>query len=653
MDQLIEDVVAQQAEEGGEFTFNAAFDVLEAYARRPLDLNAATAEELGSLYLLSPLQIDRLLAYREALGRFISIYELQAVPGLDLETIRRLLPYVKVGTGLDDVSVPLSTLLTQGTREVYIRAGRRLERARGYTPPNPAYAGSPLRLYTKYRQRYGNQLSLGVVAEKDPGEPFFRGGRGFDFYSAHLFLRNLDRRVRAVALGDFTVSMGQGLILFTGFGFGKSSYTTSVARTSPTLQPYASVNEFNFMRGAGTTLALGEDLELTLFGSHRRRTANPTRDSLGVTSLNLSGYHRTVGERMDRNALTQTSYGGSLRYRPTPRLHLGLNLLGEHLSRPLLPTPRPYNRFYFRGTDLQNVSLDYRYRLRNFSFFGEVAGAVGAGTAMLHGVNLGIDRRTDVAVVYRKYDRDYQALSAQPFGESGGGRNEEGLYVGLEVRPAARWRINAYYDLWHHDWVRYNLDAPTAGREYRLRLSYARKRKLDSYLEIRTETKGATLRSDQDDRLDAVVDRTRFQARLHAGYHLSPTLEWRSRLDMGFTRYAGTDARRGILLFQDLHYRPMGPLSFSARLAAFATPGYEVRFYEYENGLTYNAYVLPYYGEGVRGYLLLRYKGIRGLTLEARAARSQSTDGNTFGTGQEATGKTHRTDLSAQVIWRW
>nr|WP_256534256.1 helix-hairpin-helix domain-containing protein [Lewinella sp. JB7] len=646
-EQLIEDVVAQEAEDGGEFTFNAAFAVLEGYRERPLDLNLATAEELAATYLLSPVQIDRFLAYRELMGGLISIYELQSIPGIDLETIRRVLPFMTVNKGLDDVNVSLARMLAESDRELYLRASRRLETARGYETPDPAYAGNPWRTYVKYRQRYGNQLSMGLVAEKDPGEsPRY----GFDYYGAHLFLRNLGRRVRAVALGDFAVSFGQGLILYTGFGFGKSSLTTSVARNAPTLQPYASVNEFSFMRGAGVTLNLSDQIEATVFGSRRRRTANLTADSASITSLGLSGYHRTVNERADRNAIVQTSYGGSIAWRPLPRLRIGINFLGEHLNKPLQPRPQPYNLYYFRGTDLHNLSLDYRYRYHNFSFFGEVAGAMGAGKAMLHGINLGLDRRADVALVYRRYDRDYQALSAQPFGETGGGRNEEGVYLGLELRPADRWRVNAYYDLWRHGWLRFNIDGPSAGREYRMRLTYAVKRKLDAYLEVRGETKGT---GGDGSHLDPVVDRTRFQARLHAGYRFAAGWEWRSRLDFGYTDRETEKRQRGIMLYQDIHYRPLGPFSFSARVAIFDTDGYDVRFYQYENGLTYNAFVTPYYHAGARSYLLLRYKGIRKLTLEARVAQTRNFDGRTFGSGWEATGKTSRTEVGTQVIWRW
>ncbi|MEO0734905.1 MAG: helix-hairpin-helix domain-containing protein, partial [Bacteroidota bacterium] len=588
------------------------------YRKRPLNLNKATYDELAETLLLNPIQINQLLDYRERMNGLVSIYELQVVPSLDLESIRRLQPFVRVGGDLDDAKIPLSRMLVEGDRELYLRAQRRLESAVGYERgPDDGrsyYLGGPERLYVRFRQKYSNNLSFGITAEKDPGEAFFaenNARRGFDYYSAHFYLKDLNRTVKALAVGDFNVSFGQGLILYTGFGFGKSAQTTNIGRSSVTIRPYTSVSEFNFMRGVGTTLALGEKTELSLFASRRGRTANLINpvDTLdedqfdqGVTSLNLSGFHRTPNEIEDRNAITQTSYGGSLRYRASQRLQIGLNFLGEHLSQPLELTDRPYNAFFFRGTDLQNASIDYRYRYRNFTFFGEVAGSDNGALAHLHGLMLGLDRFVDFSVLYRNYAVDYQALNARPFGETTGGRNEEGLYFGLELRPAPHWRLSAYYDIFRFPYLRFNVDAPDQGREWRLRLTYWQKRKLEAYAEFRSETKGFGTVGTIFPRLDAITPRTRFQGRLHFGYKITPFLEWRSRVDAGFTEDARDGYQTGFMLFQDLHYRPRGPLSFSARFAIFRTDDYDVRFYQYENGLLYNARVVPYYGQGTRTF---------------------------------------------------
>jgi len=477
--QLIEDVLANSEDDTDEFSFNGAFDLLEEYRRRPLNLNKATEQELLEMLLLNPIQVGQLLDYRERMGSLMSIYELQVIPGMDLESVRRLAPYVRVGGDLDDIKIPVTRMIAEGDRELYLRWQRRLETARGYEiGPDEGrqyYLGSPDRLYVRFRQRYSNKMSFGITAEKDPGEAFFaenNKSRGFDYYSAHFYLRNLNRTVKAVALGDFSVSFGQGLILYTGFGFGKSSQATNVARGGQPLRPYTSVNEANFMRGVGTTLALGKKVELTLFGSRRGRTANLVTvadtldveaEDVGITSLDISGLNRTPNEVADRNAVTEINYGGSLRYEANQRLRFGFNVLGTNLSRALDLRDQPYNRFFFQGTDLLNASVDYRYRYRNFTFFGEVAGSgnltnnddfsgtpagsTDPGIAQMHGLMLGLDRFVDLSLVYRNYGVGYQALNARPFGETNGGRNETGIYLGAEIRPGKHWRINAYYDI--------------------------------------------------------------------------------------------------------------------------------------------------------------------------------------------------------------
>ena len=56
-------------------------------------------------------------------------------------------------------------------------------------------------------------MSIGFTMEKDAGEEFFKGKQstGFDFYSAHCYIRNLGI-LKSLAIGDYHVSFGQGLI---------------------------------------------------------------------------------------------------------------------------------------------------------------------------------------------------------------------------------------------------------------------------------------------------------------------------------------------------------------------------------------------------------------------------------------------------------
>src|SRR6185503_7473909 len=101
-----------------------------------------------------------------------------------------------------------------------------------------------------YRYSYKNLLQYGLVGDKDAGEQFLKGAQhsGFDFYSFHLFARNVGV-IQSLAIGDFTVNMGQGLIHWQGLAFKKSAATMSIKRQSAVLRPYNSAGEFYFHRG--------------------------------------------------------------------------------------------------------------------------------------------------------------------------------------------------------------------------------------------------------------------------------------------------------------------------------------------------------------------------------------------------------------------
>ncbi|MCB0558792.1 MAG: helix-hairpin-helix domain-containing protein [Lewinellaceae bacterium] len=664
--QVIEDFL-QNTESEGDFDFNTVFEDLEYYLRRPLNLNEAGEEDLQNLQLLSDIQILELLNYRRTAGDLISIYELQAIPSFDLQTIRRLLPYVTVDKGIDDYQLSIPRMMAEGQNELYLRWSRIVEEQKGYSPLEEGqtaqrYLGDPNQFYLRYKHSYSNKLSYGLTAEKDRGEEFFTGSnkQGFDFYSAHLFIKDYNRTIKAIAIGDYAVSFGQGLILYSGFGAGKSSYVMNIKRTARVLRPYTSVNESNFQRGAAATLGFGEHLEVTALASYRRRDGNVLEpDTLDVeesirqiSSLGIAGLHRTDSEIADERALGQTTFGGRLRWKGD-RGHIALNGLYEQIDADLTLRDQPYNRFYFSGDRLFNASLDYSFTFQNYNFFGETAMSDNGAIATLNGLLMGLDRKVDLAVLVRHFPRDYQALFPTPFAETTGARNETGAYLGLEVRPHRYWKLSAYFDAWKHPWLRFDADAPSRGYEYRARLTYFRKRNLEVYLEVRDETKERNIDKIEGKNNFTLPTRV-FQTRLHLAKKVNKALELRSRIDVGFSENEINTTQRGFVIYQDVIFKPIGfPLSFTTRFALFDTDGFQARYYSFENNLLYAFSIPAYYNRGTRFYINLRYKGIRNLTLEARLAQTYWRNQDSIGSGLEEVAGPRRTELGAQVKYRF
>jgi hypothetical protein len=207
---------------------------LHHFISDPINLNNADEGQLQELKLLTPIQISNLISYRNLLGKFIDIYELQAIPDWDVALIQRIRPYITVASNVEIFNT-LGSRLKNGRQSLLLRGAQVFEKSKGYllNPDSAAsfYAGSPQKILMRYKYIFKNLLQYGITSEKDAGEQFFKGAQknGFDFYSAHFFVRNLGI-IKSLALGDFTVNLGQGLTQWQGLAFKKGSDVLNIKR---------------------------------------------------------------------------------------------------------------------------------------------------------------------------------------------------------------------------------------------------------------------------------------------------------------------------------------------------------------------------------------------------------------------------------------
>ena len=88
MEQQIENLTGNI--EDGDIEDDSYLQQMQQYLKHPVNMNTADESELKELRILTPLQIRQIIAYREFFGNFIAVYELQAVPSLDIETIQKI-----------------------------------------------------------------------------------------------------------------------------------------------------------------------------------------------------------------------------------------------------------------------------------------------------------------------------------------------------------------------------------------------------------------------------------------------------------------------------------------------------------------------------------------------------------------------------------
>lgn len=646
--------VAQTADENTDFTELA--ENLKYFSEHPINLNNTNKEDLLQLGLLTDFQIDNLFKHIEKNGKLVTLQELQTIDGYDLETIYKLLPYVKVNTAIDANSSSLTKIFANGTHQILLRATRYLEEQKGYTPAeegaseNSRYLGNPWKYYARYRFTYARKISFGITAEKDAGEEFFKGTQSsFDYYSAHLFVRDAGP-FKSIALGDYQLEYGQGLTLWTGLAFGKSSDVINIKKNAQGIRPYTSVNEIFFKRGAAVSVGR-KKWALDLFYSHRGLDANLT-DTLDeeqfFSSAQESGYHRTPGELLDKNSITEDFAGGHLNYK-SGGLTLGATFVTAKYDKTFSPSPEVYNQFNFRGNKLSNTGIDYSYLFRNINFFGEVSRADNGSVAYLNGALFSLDPRVTLSVLNRYYPRDFRAPISNPLREGSNPSNERGTFFGLITKPVRTITLAGYFDAFTFPWLRFGVNAPSSGYEYITQLTFTPNKKTELYFRFKQTTKEQGVSGNLTP-IDYLVNATQRNYRFNVVTKISPTVTLHSRVEFVNYQEAGLDPSKGFLIFQDVNYKPMGsPLSLAFRYALFDTDDYSSRVYAYENDVLYYYSIPAYYYKGSRYYLTLRYTVKKGIDVWLRYAQTVYDNQKTISSGLDEIDGNKRSEIKMQL----
>lgn len=657
-EQQIENIT--QSNEDIETEDDSYLQQMQQFVKHPVNINAADEVQLKELIALSPIQIANIIVYRQLMGNFVSVYELQAVPGMDVETLQKIRLYITVNVEQNAINA-ITQRLSGGEHTLLFRVTQVLEKSKGFlldsSQATNFYAGSRQRLFVRYRYNYKNLLQYGILGEKDAGEQFFKGSQkqGFDFYSAHFFARNMGI-VKALAIGDFTVNMGQGLTQWQSLAFRKSPDVTNIKRQASVLRPYNSAGEINFHRGVGITIGK-KQWQATLFGSYKNIDANVVADTSQsqddfISSLQTSGFHRTKSEVADKGVQRQMAFGGNFQYQ-FKNLRLGINAIQYQFKLPLKKDDQLYNKFALAGTSFGNYSVDYSYTFKNFHFFGEAAITQKKDKAFVQGILLSAANNVDISLFYRNIERSYQSLYTNAFTENTFPTNEKGLFAGISIKPSNPWRIDAYADFFSFPWLKFRVNAPTTGSDYLVQLTYKPNKQFEMYTRFRAEAKSINVNPNELT-LDPVIPQPRQNWRTHTVYKVSNSLSMRNRVELVWFDNKGINKEQGFLTYIDFFYKmPLKPFSGSIRLQYFETNGYNSRLYAYENDVLYSFSIPVFYEKGYRYYINANYDIGKKATVWLRIAQTLNPDRNAVGSGLDEIKGNKRTEAKLQFLYRF
>lgn len=630
-------------EDRTEADWERAYDMMCDLERNPIDINAATRDELSRLPFLSDAQVSDILEYIYRHGPMASLAELQLIESLDYARRHLLQCFAYAGKGPQERRPAPYRLLTGGRHELTGAVRLPLYERKG---DHGGYLGYKQKHWLRYTFDAGDLLSAGFAASQDSGEPFFaaKNTLGYDFYSFYIRIGRLGPFETIIA-GRYTASFAMGLVANNGFSLGKLSTLSSLGRASSGLRPSASRSAANYLQGVAATARIGRGMRLSLFASYRPHDATLNDEDGSARTIVTSGYHRTPTEMEKKNNTHSATAGLNVSF-GRGGFHAGATAVYTHYDRPLRPDKAaPYRRHYPEGSDFANASVDYGYASHTVTLRGETAVNRRGNVATINAVSLSPCGGLAIVALHRFYSCRYTALLADAFSEGGHVRNEHGAYIGADWRPTGRLRLYAYFDYARFAWPRYRVSLPSQAFDNAIAASYTADRwRIDARYRVRHR---------QRDNADKTALRGYTDRRLRLALTLGTDKgAWNSRtqVDAAQSRSDGNDL--GLMVSQSAEARWRW-LRLYAFAAWFATDSYDSRLYAYERGPLYTFSFPAYYGRGVRYALMASADIWRNLTLTAKAGVTDYLDRSTIGSGLRRIDGSSMADIDVQLRWKF
>ncbi len=624
---------------------------LTYYRKHPIDLNKATKEQLKELIFLSPIQINEILNHSLENGPFINVFELQSIKSLDVESISLLLYFVKVT--LPDMT--FKKLVQKADHDLMIRMGQILEGQAGFSKlantKEANYQGSASRVLTRYRYNYSNTLAASLNMEKDAGEYFFDSGKnkGFDFYSGNISFRG-NGLVKKLLVGDYALQFGQGLVMWSGSSFGKGAGISTIAKQDFGLKPYSSVNESMFLRGTSGTFKY-KKISFTPFISKKNLDASLTDEGKEISTISISGLHRTKSELDNKSRLSSTIYGAHIQLN-SKSLTIGFTSYQTRFSLPFGIGKSLYEQYDFVGNSLTNLGLHYDYNYKNTYFFGEMAHSKNGGSASINGIISSLSPKVSLVLMHRRYTKNYHSFFSQAISESSNAVNESGFYSALSLKFDSKWDLFTYSDFFRFPWLKFRVNAPSSGYEIFAQINY----RMDKKLKLSSRFKQQVREENPEDIIAGsgleTVDKQNY--RIEISYSINDRFSLRNRVEMVRYQKGGSKYELGFLNYQDIIYKPLSSkISGNIRFGIFDTESFNSRIYAYENDVLYSYSVPAYQGKGIRFYFNARYTLIRDFDLWLRYSLTSYYDQNTVGSGDDQINGNKRSDIRLQIRYQF
>lgn len=595
-----EEIISDLQQEPTEESDNSdLYDVIEELISNPVNINDAELSELLRIPFMAISTAELILKHRKKFGHFFSVNELYSVENLSKNIIEKISPFLTVSKKAPPKGNANNSFFSNATLHLRSKLQDDLQDKKGFIENK--FKGSKYKIYNRVLTGFNN-FELGYLTDKDPGENSIN-----DFSSYFLSMKKIGF-INKIILGDYLIKWGQGLALWSQYGFSKGADAVfPVKKNSNILNRYISSSENNFFRGAAVNLGFN-NFSITTFYSNNRIDANIDSVSHGILSIPADGLHRTESEIAKRKSALETVIGTALDYRNN-YLNIGALYYNSSFGNSFISG----SIYDIKGNKFNYTSIYFDLFSKKINLFGEFV-YDGSSVSSINGIEIQANNNLIFLTTIRSYPRNFNNLHGFSFGEkSGACKNEFGIYYGIRWNSPAG-LINFYFDQFKFPYASYRMPMPSTGNE--MLLDYKNKfiKNFEARLRFKYENKEVIY---NENRITRIGNRIKKISRIELIYKINRQIKLKGRFEYNNIKM-NNSAEEGFLTFQDLQFYLSPVFNFYSRIVFFRTDSFNSAVYEYENDLAGTLINAALFGEGVRLYFVIKIKPYKIVTISCK-----------------------------------
>lgn len=413
---------------------------LENIIEHPIDINTCKTSDLMRIPFIDNHLATILLNYRDSVGLFHSVYQIQQISNIPSDVKQSLIHFVSCNQqSKNENNINFKSALSFQYP---------IQLKEGYFSKDSMsnFIGIPGQYRIKIKLRIKNHQMI-CLLEKDEGEKLIP-----DFYSLTYQSQLFKNNVRLI-VGASQFQQGLGLCYGAGFTARKNGFFNNHFQTSGLESEYQSFRESKALQGVMIKYLLIPKLEFHFYSGYSFADAVNSSDSFGIkssTSIVTSGLHRNLNELKIKNNFTCLSQFIQLKY----------NFKNSFIS--LLLANQNYNpslNLSFLADEKLNsqklFSIHFSSQIYRILWDFESAtnqlfknACIGRAIGML-------DLNNNLSVIYRNYSPGFYSQYSNVFSEFGDGQNENGIYLTWQNKSNKNTETNTYLDVYQSPAIRY------------------------------------------------------------------------------------------------------------------------------------------------------------------------------------------------------